>query len=245
MTRPQAKHLDEAEIDALVLSSDRGASSEPASESILFELQRHVESCEDCNRKVQMHKQAQGELVGLWSIGPVGSHPNCPREDNWAKVAAGLLPETEIKELVNHAAQCDHCGPLLRSAADIIADETTPEEETVLAGLRSTQPRWQQNLVERLQRNVRVSALEKPATSRWPQVLRWPRPAYALAGFAVIVATTWLGMRAFHTPSADQLLAHAYSDHRTVEVRIVGAKYAPLRVERGGAGSSLDKPAAL
>jgi CHAT domain-containing protein len=48
-----------------------------------------------------------------------------------------------------------------------------------------------------------------------------------------------------HPPSAEQLLAQAYTEHRTIEVRIPGANYAPMRVERSGGGSNLDKPAAL
>ena len=45
--------------------------------------------------------------------------------------------------------------------------------------------------------------------------------------------------------SAEPLLAQAYSERRTLEVRIPGANYAPLRVERGTGGSNLDKPESL
>jgi tetratricopeptide (TPR) repeat protein len=43
--------------------------------------------------------------------------------------------------------------------------------------------------------------------------------------------------------SVEQLLAQAYTEHRTLEVRIAGAKYAPVRVERSANKS--DKPPSL
>jgi CHAT domain-containing protein/tetratricopeptide (TPR) repeat protein len=55
----------------------------------------------------------------------------------------------------------------------------------------------------------------------------------------------WIGVRAMRPPSAEQLLAQAYTDRRSMEVRIPGAKYAPLHVERGGATSNFDKPRSL
>jgi CHAT domain-containing protein/tetratricopeptide (TPR) repeat protein len=54
-----------------------------------------------------------------------------------------------------------------------------------------------------------------------------------------------MGMRLLRGPSVDQLLATAYTERRTVEVRIPGAQYAPLRVERGATDSNLEKPASL
>ena len=46
-------------------------------------------------------------------------------------------------------------------------------------------------------------------------------------------------------PSVDQLLATAYTERRTLEVRIPGAQHSPLRVERGATDSNLEKPASL
>jgi CHAT domain-containing protein/tetratricopeptide (TPR) repeat protein len=62
---------------------------------------------------------------------------------------------------------------------------------------------------------------------------------------AAIAVSGWVGLRLLRHPSAEQLLAEAYTDHRTLEVRIPGAKYAPLRVERSSGGSNFDKSASL
>jgi CHAT domain-containing protein len=48
-----------------------------------------------------------------------------------------------------------------------------------------------------------------------------------------------------HPPSAEQLLAQAYSEHRTFEMRIPGAQYAPMQTERGTGQSDFEKPHSL
>ena len=63
---------------------------------------------------------------------------DCPKDEDvdWHEVAAGLWPELKAKQLIMHAALCDHCGPLLRAATSV-DDEPTPEEETLLAELKA------------------------------------------------------------------------------------------------------------
>jgi CHAT domain-containing protein len=246
LTRPSEKHLDDAELDALVSLPDRVTASGQISQPIQSEALRHVESCEDCNRKVQMHKRAQDELFLLKSSAPPPAGPRCPPEGtDWLEAVSGLLPEPKARELMSHAAQCDHCGPFLRRAAEIVADEATPAEESTLAGLKSVQHNWQQGLAERLQRNMRSHHQKGQLTRRWEGPYSWLRVAFAVAAVAVVIVAGWLGPRLLHPPSAEQLLAQAYSEHRTLDVRIAGARYAPLRVERGAVGSNLDKPSAL
>jgi len=63
---------------------------------------------------------------------------DCPKDRNvdWHEVAAGLWPELKAKQLIMHAALCDHCGPLLRAAASV-DDDPTPQEEALLAELKA------------------------------------------------------------------------------------------------------------
>jgi len=242
LTRPFDKHLDSDEFDGLVSShaasvTDLGRLSEQA----LGEAQRHVESCQDCSRKVQMHKSVQSEILrmGVPSNAPAG--PDCVDETEWLNVAAGLLPEAKTRELMKHAAQCGHCGPLLKNAAETLADEVTPREETLLGLLSSARPEWQRNMASTLRGNVQDQ--KKP--SWWRAMFAWPAPAYAFAGIAAVAIVAWIGLRTLRPPSAEQLLAQAYTEHRTLEVRIPGAKYAPMRVERSANGSNLDKSSSL
>jgi CHAT domain-containing protein len=127
-------------------------------------------------------------------------------------------------------------------------DEATPDEETWLASLRSASPEWRKNMAEILRDDARAGDIgreKREAAQWWQTLLCWPRPAFALAGIAVAVIAGWLGVRVLHPSSAEQLLAQAYTERRTLEVRIPGAKYAPMRVERSANGSNLDKSPSL
>ncbi|HMK28741.1 MAG TPA: hypothetical protein VK473_03585 [Terriglobales bacterium] len=66
---------------------------------------------------------------------------DCPKDEDveWHLVAAGLWPELQAKQLIMHAALCDHCGPRLRAATSV-NDAPTSEEEKQLAALKA--PWW-------------------------------------------------------------------------------------------------------
>jgi CHAT domain-containing protein len=249
LTRPFDKHLDSDELDRLVtLHGTSVSDSERLSEHALGEAQRHVESCQDCSRKLQMHRSVQSEILRMRAPNPSPPTPECVGDAEWLEVAAGLLPDAKTRELMKHAAQCGHCGPLLKNAAETLANETTPGEETLLASLSSSRPDWQKNMAERLRERADAKGNNrerKEGARRWQALFSWPRPAFALAGIALAIIAGWLGLRMVRPASAEQLLAQAYTEHRTLEVRVPGAKYAPIRIERAAGGSSLDKSPSL
>jgi CHAT domain-containing protein len=245
LTRPWDRHLDNDELDALIASRASGVvRSGRISKQAAEDARRHVESCQDCERRVRMHSSVQSELE--WRRTDAGKTPGkgCVDESQWVRVVAGLLPERETRELMQHAAQCGHCGPLLRDAAEALDETPTTADETVLAHLNNAQPGWQTQMAERLRETSRLSPV---AESRVPPSGRlFRRRVFALAAVAALLVTAgWFIMRAFGTASPEQLLAESYTERRTIEARIPGAKYAPLRVERGAETSDLRKPASL
>jgi CHAT domain-containing protein/cytochrome c-type biogenesis protein CcmH/NrfG len=243
LTGPFDKHLDSDELDKLVSLQETSVSgSGQLSEPALREAQRHVESCQDCSRKVQRHRSVQSEILRMRAPKPLSPTPECVGYAEWLEVVAGLFPEAKTRELMKHAAQCGHCGPLLKNAAETISDEATPSEEDLLASLRSAQPEWRKNMAARLRGSVQQGQQKR---SWWPMVLAWPTPAYLFAAVAVVTIVTWIGIRTLHPPTVGQLLAQAYSEHRTLEVRIPGAKYAPMQAQRGTERSDFDKPQSL
>jgi hypothetical protein len=137
--RPFDKHLDSAELHALVPSmSESGRELHGLSPDSIREAELHVESCGDCRRKVSKYRQ----LVNRFSDGvvPEAVPPgvNCPKDQDvdWHEVAAGLWPELKARQLIMHAALCDHCGPLLRAATSV-DDDPTPQEAKLLAQLKA------------------------------------------------------------------------------------------------------------
>jgi CHAT domain-containing protein/cytochrome c-type biogenesis protein CcmH/NrfG len=243
LTRPFDKHLDSDELDRLVSLQEPSVSgSAQLSEPALREAQRHVESCQDCSRKVQRHKFVQSEMSRMRAPNPSLPTPECREDAEWCEVAAGLMPEADTRELMKHAAQCGHCGTLLKNAAEALVDEATPSEDALLMSLQSARPEWRKNMAATLRDSMRG---RKPELSWWKTIFAWPTPAYAFAGIIAVALVAWIGVRTLYPPSAEQLLAQAYSEHRTLEVRIPGARYARMQAERGNAQSDFDKPPSL
>jgi negative regulator of sigma E activity len=125
-----------------------------------------------------------------------------------------------------------------------LSDETTPAEEAALVKLGSARPNWQAQMARTL-RNAAEPQRPRESAPFWKSLFDWPRPAFAAAALAVLIVSVWVGVRALHPPSAEQLLAQAYTERRTIEPRIPGAKHAPLVQQRGTSPSSLEKPSVL
>ena len=243
VTRPVDRHLDSDELDALLslhVPDDAGRLSKQQ----VREAQRHVEYCQDCDRKLKMHRSAQN-LISQRATGKPANGPNCPDESEWVKIAAGLVEEAEAKERMKHAAQCGHCGPLLKIAAETLSDEISPDEEAVLANLNSASSNWQAQMAETLRSEGIRRRVSLSAPSFWKTLVYSPRFAFAAGAIVIVVVAGWIGLQVLRPASAEQLLAQAYTQRRTIDVRIPGAVYAPVRVERAGSDSSFDKPEAL
>jgi CHAT domain-containing protein/tetratricopeptide (TPR) repeat protein len=245
LLRSRDNHLDDNELDALVLGAAiRGLAPTEFPGPTLQGIKDHVDACESCREKFEMHKQLQIGIAQLRQRQPGPRHAECPDLD-WTDLVAGLVPNAKAAQLVAHASRCDHCGPLLREAAEMLDDDASPEEEVALSTLKSAQPDWQRALARNLELNARRTDAVPGDTRKIRWLIAWRRPALALAAVALLAAVVFLVVKQFRGPSAEQLLADAYTEHRTLEIRLQGARYAPIRTERSPTGSTLDKPTSL
>ena len=117
-----------------------GTAQEPhgLSPEVVRAAARHVQSCADCGRKVAQYGRVVSRLsqVVVSTAAPPGA--DCPRDVDWHEVADGQWPELKAKQLIMHAALCNHCGPLLR-AATVLEQEPTAQEEAFLSRLATPQ----------------------------------------------------------------------------------------------------------
>jgi CHAT domain-containing protein/tetratricopeptide (TPR) repeat protein len=168
---------------------------------------------------------------------------DCPSAEVWLKLAGGLLSTADTERYITHAATCDHCGPILREIVHDFEEPVTDEEKAVLAGLTKLSSIPQLKSVTRV-----IPPKPVPQPRRWFQLPAWQLSS-AGALILAIVSFTLYRVGVFSKEdtiaSVNRLLAQAYTEQRTIEPRIPGAKYAPMRVEREPGGSNLNKPPVL
>ncbi len=241
MDEPADLHLQPHQLAELYEQARREADSPPAAAAI----HPHLASCSACRELFQELSVVENHLAALRSAQPGPRQAACLDPSAWYEIAAGVAPPAEALTHVLHASRCDYCGPLLSEAvAELIDLNRAPieAERAEIATLASAQPEWQRNLAARI-----AGTPIDPSPAPWWRV--WASvPKLAIAGgalAAVVAAASWIAVHSRDTNSAAQLLARAYTEQRTAEVRLGGAAYAPLRVQRGPEASFADRTPSL
>jgi hypothetical protein len=166
----------------------------------------------------------------------------CPQATVWREIAAGLPQSEETLAYIQHASNCDRCAPMLREAVLEFARlnrELTEDERKQVASLQSAGREWQERLARQIAGKP-LSALDHESAPWWQNRLSLPRQVLVAASVVVVAGVgSWIVFRQVqlrHQPAAaESLLARAYTRKRTLELRIAGADYAPMkRLSRRG-----------
>jgi CHAT domain-containing protein/tetratricopeptide (TPR) repeat protein len=218
-------HLSDDDIDLVLgLPPLRAGSSDEAERR--ERVSAHVQTCSECADVVEAERQGQESLMSLRDVELSQPTADCPPVTEWdAIVAAG--PSGSSRGWL-HAANCGHCGPLLRAATEDAPDDDASEDQlSALAGASAV--------------GQRAIALRMARPRRRP-------PAWygTLAAAAVLTAAVagWL-LIARGQPSTSQLLATAYAGQRSLVLRLGESPHSPVRVQRAGTRSRLDRHPAL
>lgn len=212
----------------------------------------HFAVCAICREQFEGLVRAESHIRGMQSAAAESPQQgDCPSKDIWDEVASGEAEPDQALAWIGHASRCEYCGPRLRSAIGALVDandELTESERKQIASLDSSRAEWQQRLAQRITGNPQAGR-NRP---RWWQAYLAPGisgPKLASAVVAIIMVAALVGWRVSSdrrtAGSANRLLARAYTNQRTLELRIPGAEYAPLRVQRGPASSFVARPPAL
>jgi len=195
-------HLDADQIDVL-LRSAWGLNAETLSEPDPFELSglglhedahAHLMRCESCQERVLEQKKAMERLALLRPNAPVARSPECPPEDVWMEVAAGIARRSS-EIYLSHAVECDHCGQMLSRAAEDFVEELTPQEEVLIANLPSSTLNWQTRLANQL-RSTRTATADRPhAIGVWFSSIAASLTPSRLAFAAALAGIMVLGLR--------------------------------------------------
>jgi CHAT domain-containing protein len=235
------EHLSGDEIDVLV--SLRNSDRDEARSEFIQRCRGHLSICASCRELLSLHEAVQTEVETLRSQGAGERKSDCPESSEVVKLATDQIVGERKEELMKHITSCDHCGPWFRETVWMMTEPVTSEEQALLNGLESTTPAWQNDMARHLgSRDVsRVSSHPFWTPFRVPGFAWGLLAAGLVLGLGITVA--WLGLR--KAQNADQLLAQAYAEQRTLELRWPGARYSPVRVKREPGQSNLAKSPAL
>ena len=212
------------------------------------ELEEHLGSCERCARVKEEYWQFMSKLYQFGKAGDSGATGPCPEPSIWAEVVAGLMPQTAALRHLEHATTCSACAEELQNALYAVGDNA-PVHEKLQSQLHTASPEWQQKFAAKMALKEFAAPVGRPGKvvsshiSVKPFLLnRWIMGAVA----ALIVFSVGLGLflRARHN-SPDALIRQAYAQKRTIEMRIPGAGYGPIQVERANGRSSISSPRSL
>ena len=240
------QHLTADELEELGkgerLSGELGDQLRPARE--------HAASCPACRRRLEVYPTSGAKLEKLRAPQGAQKGPDCPPVEIWLQLAGGLLPSAEQERYASHAATCDFCGPILREILVDFSNKPTEEEQSTLSSLRAvTRTPTSRATAPTEKQNLRVQPEPNRGFSQWFSVHTWQFYAAAcvLLGamtFSLFELDVFRNKRDT-VASVNQLLAQAYTEHRTLELRMPGAAYSQMHVQRGRGLGHERQPAPL
>jgi tetratricopeptide (TPR) repeat protein len=154
---------------------------------------------------------------------------SCPEVGEWLRLADGDLPPNKKESLLAHAALCTGCLARLRESQRALSDDISPEEAAELKQFTSTTPQWQRRLALEL-------AQTPHGSNNAGKLLHFAWLSGAVAAVLVLALSVALWWRQATAP--EKLLAEAYTQSRTFDLRVPGAGFAaviPPSHLRGGA----------
>lgn len=238
-------HLDPHQFEALLRAGVHSTEKEQETE---LSAREHLSNCDKCKSLLNMYEQIGHKLSELSSVELTPHSAECPPPQQIVALSCGFIEDAERDRILQHVLYCGHCMHAFRQLVSIHADPTTESEERFILKLQTSRPEVQVGLAQRLAGRANEARFEVQKASTQPK-FKIPRTiAYAALSVAALLLFAIIGYRnlRFQEPShVNELLAQAYSAQRTSAMRFPGAKFGPLRQQRGDTHSQMEKPASL
>lgn len=195
---------------------------------------QHLAHCEHCARVGDQYREVVAGLdrYGKSRHSTLGAE--CPSVETWAEFVSGLLSQEEAENTLLHATECGACAGKLKEMLDVIGPDT-PVPAELARNLKSSQSRWQRNLA----RQMEMRSNPVPTTSWAWRGLGW------ISAAAAGILTALAGYHFLRPVAPEKLLAQAYAEQRTIELRLDDAPYGPIKVQRDRGRSQLNSPGPL
>jgi len=266
LSRDPQSHLSPDELAGLAEETEPAASAASA-DFDRAQAKAHADGCSVCGPRLRDHRSVQASLRSMAS--PVASErtSECPPDEEWMEIAAGVYSTGQSAPLLEHASHCDHCGHLLRAATEDLSPEISTEEQEFIRRLPSAGAGWQRALARKMahaaaegetnsprvsESETKESAARETRSSVWWSRVGWPFASWtrwaaplALAAAVGVLAAVWIEVSSPSLSSTNRLIAQAYTAQRPIELRFPGAGYGPVRQQRGAQSSRMDEPPEL
>ena len=245
MERPPDQHLSLYELTLLASENAPSQADRQSLEEKRRLLEQHILSCTECQQLLFENQF----LLRLSMRLPMKDHlphagPSCPTDQQWMEYVAGLHSPAKTQEYLDHAVLCPLCCARLKRFAEHFADDTTEEEARLLSSLNSADPGWRQEIARRMQApGAQDKRFDSPETAWYRGLLS--RLGAALAAAVVLVTALWAINYTRPNRVVSRQLSEAYSQQRTIDMRMVGADYSAVAVLRGGELSETTRPLPL
>lgn len=141
----QFEHLSDAQIENYGDRTGAGPNQPGDHDQAIAS---HLAACAGCRTRLLHFHRARFGLMN--DQVPQQTRVDCPNEDALRDLAAGLSSPDAAARLTQHAAQCDHCGPILRAYTEDFSDDLSPEDQSLLNQLNSASPSWQKKMAARM-----------------------------------------------------------------------------------------------
>jgi len=228
--------------EALHLLHVRAAAGNDGTEP---EMEEHLRHCEPCRQTVEEYGHLMDRLQKPGNAEQVAPSGECVQPGIWAEMAAGLITQEESLQYLKHAASCTYCTEEMLGALAAIGSNVALSP-VLQQGLNTATPEWQKEFAEQIV--MKHSPARAAVRTLHPAKVRWfslPR-VWAYTGIAAVLtvsaAATFFFLRG---NSPDALIHQAYAQQRTVELRIPGAGYGPIQVQRASGRSQMNSPSTL
>jgi tetratricopeptide (TPR) repeat protein len=158
----------------------------------------------------------------------------CPEPGEWLPLLGGGADPAETAKLdaqLAHAAECGKCATYLR----MLTAEATEEEAAEMGNLAPASGKWQRKLAIELARTPRHGFSQPVRLDRLRASRFYLWAGSGIAASLAIAAVTFFWWQRANSP--ERLLAEAYTQSRTFDLRMPGAGFAEVTPEthlRGG-----------
>lgn len=226
------------------------------------DVEAHLSQCESCLGRLLEWQRTQLRIGEADAMRPK-PYADCPEENTLQEVAAEMASPEISTRVLQHASQCDHCGPLLKQYLEDFSDELSPEIEALIDQLPFSQPQWQREKAEEIvHSSTPVWKRVWNGTAEWVVATKVRAAAAAMATLVAAIGITrgpaimnWVENRKANEEirqaneemkKAKNLVADAYveKDKRLLEPRLTGVGYAPYQPREStlGSGHPDDRP---